>query len=211
MVILTTHVKNFSSQIHFHWLNVKIPHSLLFSLQDPYIFEPNCQMRVDEFGFFITWKSEGKVLFFYLILTRGSFKDQKIFVLQDFFFNFSLKEVWNTPTMKSKRPIEAIGSLCTYLPSLMLTVRQCYLSAWHSDGNIHIQIFLCVSLCAGRPGSRVFPHQQHPGWRRSQGEKSSQSLIFFLFLFAHRSRMQRTAGTPPSKQIPPDLMRHSLF
>lgn len=36
--------------------------SLLFSPQDPYIFEPNCQMRVDEFGFFITWKSEGKVL-----------------------------------------------------------------------------------------------------------------------------------------------------
>lgn len=30
-------------------------------LQDPYIFEPNCQMQVDEFGFYITWKSEGKV------------------------------------------------------------------------------------------------------------------------------------------------------
>ncbi|KAG7240245.1 hypothetical protein INR49_027056, partial [Caranx melampygus] len=28
--------------------------------EDPYIFEPNCQMRVDEYGFFITWKSEGK-------------------------------------------------------------------------------------------------------------------------------------------------------
>uniref|UniRef100_A0A7N8XUY4 Phosphoinositide phospholipase C n=1 Tax=Mastacembelus armatus TaxID=205130 RepID=A0A7N8XUY4_9TELE len=28
--------------------------------QDPYIFEPNCQMKVDEYGFFITWKSEGK-------------------------------------------------------------------------------------------------------------------------------------------------------
>uniref|UniRef100_A0A8C4ZYN7 Phosphoinositide phospholipase C n=1 Tax=Gadus morhua TaxID=8049 RepID=A0A8C4ZYN7_GADMO len=28
--------------------------------QDPFVFEPNCQMRVDEFGFFITWKSEGK-------------------------------------------------------------------------------------------------------------------------------------------------------
>uniref|UniRef100_A0A3Q1FGT8 1-phosphatidylinositol 4,5-bisphosphate phosphodiesterase n=1 Tax=Acanthochromis polyacanthus TaxID=80966 RepID=A0A3Q1FGT8_9TELE len=28
--------------------------------EDPYIFEPNCQMKVDEFGFFITWKSEGK-------------------------------------------------------------------------------------------------------------------------------------------------------
>uniref|UniRef100_A0A3Q3LYR3 1-phosphatidylinositol 4,5-bisphosphate phosphodiesterase n=1 Tax=Mastacembelus armatus TaxID=205130 RepID=A0A3Q3LYR3_9TELE len=27
---------------------------------DPYIFEPNCQMKVDEYGFFITWKSEGK-------------------------------------------------------------------------------------------------------------------------------------------------------
>uniref|UniRef100_A0A8C5B0S7 1-phosphatidylinositol 4,5-bisphosphate phosphodiesterase n=1 Tax=Gadus morhua TaxID=8049 RepID=A0A8C5B0S7_GADMO len=29
--------------------------------EDPFVFEPNCQMRVDEFGFFITWKSEGKV------------------------------------------------------------------------------------------------------------------------------------------------------
>uniref|UniRef100_A0A671TYC9 1-phosphatidylinositol 4,5-bisphosphate phosphodiesterase n=1 Tax=Sparus aurata TaxID=8175 RepID=A0A671TYC9_SPAAU len=28
--------------------------------EDPYIFEPNCQMQVDEFGFYITWKSEGK-------------------------------------------------------------------------------------------------------------------------------------------------------
>uniref|UniRef100_UPI0037E900AF 1-phosphatidylinositol 4,5-bisphosphate phosphodiesterase beta-4-like isoform X2 n=1 Tax=Semicossyphus pulcher TaxID=241346 RepID=UPI0037E900AF len=28
--------------------------------EDPYIFEPNCQVTVDEFGFFITWKSEGK-------------------------------------------------------------------------------------------------------------------------------------------------------
>uniref|UniRef100_A0A8C4III3 1-phosphatidylinositol 4,5-bisphosphate phosphodiesterase n=1 Tax=Dicentrarchus labrax TaxID=13489 RepID=A0A8C4III3_DICLA len=29
--------------------------------EDPYTFEPNCQMKVDEYGFFITWKSEGKV------------------------------------------------------------------------------------------------------------------------------------------------------
>uniref|UniRef100_A0AAX7SVR0 1-phosphatidylinositol 4,5-bisphosphate phosphodiesterase n=1 Tax=Astatotilapia calliptera TaxID=8154 RepID=A0AAX7SVR0_ASTCA len=29
--------------------------------EDPYIFEPNCHMEVDEYGFFITWKSEGKV------------------------------------------------------------------------------------------------------------------------------------------------------
>uniref|UniRef100_A0A669CLH1 1-phosphatidylinositol 4,5-bisphosphate phosphodiesterase n=1 Tax=Oreochromis niloticus TaxID=8128 RepID=A0A669CLH1_ORENI len=28
--------------------------------EDPYIFEPNCHMKVDEYGFFITWKSEGK-------------------------------------------------------------------------------------------------------------------------------------------------------
>uniref|UniRef100_A0A3Q0R5K7 1-phosphatidylinositol 4,5-bisphosphate phosphodiesterase n=1 Tax=Amphilophus citrinellus TaxID=61819 RepID=A0A3Q0R5K7_AMPCI len=28
--------------------------------EDPYIFEPNCHMTVDEYGFFITWKSEGK-------------------------------------------------------------------------------------------------------------------------------------------------------
>ncbi|KAK1793287.1 hypothetical protein P4O66_011675 [Electrophorus voltai] len=27
---------------------------------DPFIFEPNCFLRVDAFGFFITWKSEGK-------------------------------------------------------------------------------------------------------------------------------------------------------
>lgn len=35
---------------------------LFFSLQDPYMFEPNCQMKVDEYGFFMSWKSEGKVL-----------------------------------------------------------------------------------------------------------------------------------------------------
>ncbi|KAM9778639.1 1-phosphatidylinositol 4,5-bisphosphate phosphodiesterase beta-4-like [Syngnathus typhle] len=28
--------------------------------EDPYIFEPNCQVKVDEYGFFISWKSEGK-------------------------------------------------------------------------------------------------------------------------------------------------------
>ncbi|XP_061757014.1 1-phosphatidylinositol 4,5-bisphosphate phosphodiesterase beta-4-like isoform X1 [Nerophis ophidion] len=28
--------------------------------EDPYIFEPNCQVKVDEYGFFIYWKSEGK-------------------------------------------------------------------------------------------------------------------------------------------------------
>ncbi|XP_068197850.1 1-phosphatidylinositol 4,5-bisphosphate phosphodiesterase beta-4-like isoform X2 [Antennarius striatus] len=28
--------------------------------EDPYMFEPNSQMKVDEYGFFITWKSEGK-------------------------------------------------------------------------------------------------------------------------------------------------------
>lgn len=35
--------------------------NISFPLQDPYTFEPNCQMKVDEYGFFITWKSEGKV------------------------------------------------------------------------------------------------------------------------------------------------------
>uniref|UniRef100_A0A6Q2Z1W8 1-phosphatidylinositol 4,5-bisphosphate phosphodiesterase n=1 Tax=Esox lucius TaxID=8010 RepID=A0A6Q2Z1W8_ESOLU len=28
--------------------------------EDPFLFEPNCLVKVDEFGFFITWKSEGK-------------------------------------------------------------------------------------------------------------------------------------------------------
>lgn len=28
--------------------------------EDPFVFEPNCLVRVDEFGFFIIWKSEGK-------------------------------------------------------------------------------------------------------------------------------------------------------
>ncbi|XP_008311463.1 1-phosphatidylinositol 4,5-bisphosphate phosphodiesterase beta-4 isoform X2 [Cynoglossus semilaevis] len=28
--------------------------------EDPYMFEPNCQMKVDEYGFFMSWKSEGK-------------------------------------------------------------------------------------------------------------------------------------------------------
>uniref|UniRef100_A0A8D3CA69 1-phosphatidylinositol 4,5-bisphosphate phosphodiesterase n=1 Tax=Scophthalmus maximus TaxID=52904 RepID=A0A8D3CA69_SCOMX len=34
--------------------------TLCLEKQDPYTFEPSCQMRVDEYGFFITWKSEGK-------------------------------------------------------------------------------------------------------------------------------------------------------
>uniref|UniRef100_A0A673WVU3 1-phosphatidylinositol 4,5-bisphosphate phosphodiesterase n=1 Tax=Salmo trutta TaxID=8032 RepID=A0A673WVU3_SALTR len=29
--------------------------------EDPFLFEPNCLVKVDEFGFFITWKSDGKV------------------------------------------------------------------------------------------------------------------------------------------------------
>ncbi|XP_028858392.1 1-phosphatidylinositol 4,5-bisphosphate phosphodiesterase beta-4 isoform X1 [Denticeps clupeoides] len=28
--------------------------------EDPFVFEPSCMFKVDEFGFFITWKSEGK-------------------------------------------------------------------------------------------------------------------------------------------------------
>ncbi|MGH0150774.1 UNVERIFIED_CONTAM: hypothetical protein FKN15_018439 [Acipenser sinensis] len=28
--------------------------------QDPFVFEPNCFFKVDEFGFFLTWKSDGK-------------------------------------------------------------------------------------------------------------------------------------------------------
>lgn len=49
--------------------------------QDPYLFEPNCQMKVDEYGFFITWKSEGKVQsssylsFSYHFLTSGDTPD----------------------------------------------------------------------------------------------------------------------------------------
>lgn len=29
--------------------------------QDPFVFEPQCFFKVDKFGFFLTWKSEGKV------------------------------------------------------------------------------------------------------------------------------------------------------
>jgi len=30
-------------------------------LQDPFVFESNCFFKADAFGFFLTWKSEGKV------------------------------------------------------------------------------------------------------------------------------------------------------
>lgn len=30
-------------------------------LQDPFVFESNCFFKVDAFGFFLTWKSDGKV------------------------------------------------------------------------------------------------------------------------------------------------------
>lgn len=29
--------------------------------EESFVFEPNCLFKVDEFGFFLTWKSEGKV------------------------------------------------------------------------------------------------------------------------------------------------------
>ncbi|MGH0119653.1 UNVERIFIED_CONTAM: hypothetical protein FKN15_044472 [Acipenser sinensis] len=29
-------------------------------IKDPFVFEPNCLFKVDEFGFFLTWKSDGK-------------------------------------------------------------------------------------------------------------------------------------------------------
>ncbi|XP_042611862.1 1-phosphatidylinositol 4,5-bisphosphate phosphodiesterase beta-4-like, partial [Cyprinus carpio] len=28
--------------------------------EDPFVFEPSCHFKVDEFGFFLTWKSDGK-------------------------------------------------------------------------------------------------------------------------------------------------------
>lgn len=46
------------------------------SLQDPYIFDPNCQMKVDEYGFFITWKSEGKVQSFNELLSIWHLKSK---------------------------------------------------------------------------------------------------------------------------------------
>uniref|UniRef100_A0A673KCJ6 1-phosphatidylinositol 4,5-bisphosphate phosphodiesterase n=1 Tax=Sinocyclocheilus rhinocerous TaxID=307959 RepID=A0A673KCJ6_9TELE len=37
-------------------------HLLMLSpgLMDPFVFEPSCHFKVDEFGFFLTWKSDGK-------------------------------------------------------------------------------------------------------------------------------------------------------
>uniref|UniRef100_A0A8C6LFZ8 1-phosphatidylinositol 4,5-bisphosphate phosphodiesterase n=1 Tax=Nothobranchius furzeri TaxID=105023 RepID=A0A8C6LFZ8_NOTFU len=43
----------------FRWSGAPIKVDL-HPLKDPYIFEPNCRMKVDEYGFFITWKIEGK-------------------------------------------------------------------------------------------------------------------------------------------------------
>lgn len=34
--------------------------------QDPFVLEPSCHFRVDEFGFFLTWKSDGKVWFLFI-------------------------------------------------------------------------------------------------------------------------------------------------
>uniref|UniRef100_A0A672RSD3 Phosphoinositide phospholipase C n=1 Tax=Sinocyclocheilus grahami TaxID=75366 RepID=A0A672RSD3_SINGR len=34
--------------------------------QDPFVFEPSCHFKVDEFGFFLTWKSDGKVRFVFI-------------------------------------------------------------------------------------------------------------------------------------------------
>ncbi|XP_056332329.1 1-phosphatidylinositol 4,5-bisphosphate phosphodiesterase beta-4-like [Danio aesculapii] len=52
--------------------------------EDPFVFESNCFFKVDEFGFFLTWKSEGKegqVLEFSLINSirdASALKDPKV-------------------------------------------------------------------------------------------------------------------------------------
>lgn len=38
--------------------------------QDPFVFESGCLFKVDEFGFFLTWKSDGKVQAFLLLFKK---------------------------------------------------------------------------------------------------------------------------------------------
>uniref|UniRef100_A0A8C1UJE4 1-phosphatidylinositol 4,5-bisphosphate phosphodiesterase n=1 Tax=Cyprinus carpio TaxID=7962 RepID=A0A8C1UJE4_CYPCA len=40
--------------------------------QDPFVFEPSCHFKVDEFGFFLTWKSDGKCSVYHFISFSGN-------------------------------------------------------------------------------------------------------------------------------------------
>ncbi|ROL50504.1 1-phosphatidylinositol 4,5-bisphosphate phosphodiesterase beta-4 [Anabarilius grahami] len=41
--------------------------------EDPFVFEPSCHFKVDEFGFFLTWKSDGKIKQGYRVIKTVSF------------------------------------------------------------------------------------------------------------------------------------------
>uniref|UniRef100_A0A8C1UJD4 1-phosphatidylinositol 4,5-bisphosphate phosphodiesterase n=1 Tax=Cyprinus carpio TaxID=7962 RepID=A0A8C1UJD4_CYPCA len=40
--------------------------------EDPFVFEPSCHFKVDEFGFFLTWKSDGKCSVYHFISFSGN-------------------------------------------------------------------------------------------------------------------------------------------
>lgn len=194
----------------------------VFSPQDPYIFEPNCQMRVDEFGFFITWKSEGKVHFasdFAAWFLQRSL-DQNIFVFSDFeFFEFLFKRRDQTDWNCSKLPgnewfemaTEAVEAVCGYLPPLTLTVVTtmllvCSAFGWKSP---HSNVFACfpclqegqVLECSLINSIRVGAVPKV----RTLAKKD----ILLLCLFAHCSRMERAASLLRGDASPPNGSRQT--
>lgn len=69
-----------TKKFEFNW-HIPVPEPLLqgcvfdrwFEDKDSTDLEPSCLFKVDEYGFFIYWKSEGRVSFFFKIFSRKLF------------------------------------------------------------------------------------------------------------------------------------------
>lgn len=53
------------------WRNI-ILIMIRLPFQETGVYEPSCLVKVDEFAFFIYWKSEGRVGFFFLLVWLSS-------------------------------------------------------------------------------------------------------------------------------------------
>lgn len=65
----------------------KSTHLKKFFWQESFVFEPNCLFKVDEFGFFLTWKSEGKVWH----------KNYTLFFLLSCLHHFICQQIYEVP------------------------------------------------------------------------------------------------------------------
>lgn len=199
-VFFITNLFSWNRLFMTYQLNVNNNTSLLFSPQDPYTFEPNCQMRVDEFGFFITWKSEGKVVSS-LILTCVAFGGLQIRnSLCCKILNFSLRVERKQNCFfispghgRFKKPHRGKIHCLWIFTFANANCKTMLFVCLRSGRNVHTCIFLRLSpLCrrarfSSVPSSTASVLAPFPRWENQPKD------ILFLFLFAHCSRMQRTA------------------